>query len=139
MYCCGAAMIGAIGSMRKHTVFVHNVPLLYCPVCHEIEVHTAVKEEFDLVVQYAVEDGVKETTLREQIAPELIEEWKEYVVSFQEGDLEPVLREQIDYALDLLSVSKQLNDSKWGEELKNRLKVLTTRLKRLEEQKENSF
>lgn len=138
MYCCGAVMIGAIGSLRKQSVFVHNVPLLYCPVCHEIEVHTAVKEEFDLVVQYAVEDGVKETTLREQIAPELIEEWKENVISFQEGDLEPILREQIDYALDLLSVSKQLNDREWGEQLKNRLKVLTARLRRLEEQKESS-
>lgn len=138
MYCCGAAMIGAIGSLRKHTVFVHNVPLLYCPVCHEIEIHPSVKEEFDLVVQYAVEDGVKETTLRDQIDPDLIEEWKEYCVTFQEGDLEPVLREQVDYALDLLSASKQLGDLEWGEELKNRLKVLTTRLKRLEEQKEGS-
>ncbi|SHF30193.1 YgiT-type zinc finger domain-containing protein [Seinonella peptonophila] len=138
MYCCGAAMIGAIGSLRKHSVFVHNVPLLYCPVCHEIEVHPAVKEEFELVVQYAVEDGVKETTLRDKIDPELIAEWKEYCVSFQEADLEPILREQIDYSLDLLSATKQLGDAEWGEELKNRLKVLTGRLKRLEEQKESS-
>jgi YgiT-type zinc finger domain-containing protein len=139
MYCCGAAMIGAIGSLRKHSVFVHNVPLLYCPVCHEIEVHPAIKEEFELVVQYAVEDGVKETTLREKIDPELIVEWKEYCISFQEGDLEPVLREQIDYSLDLLSATKQLGDREWGEELKNRLKVLTARLRRLEEQKEGSL
>lgn len=132
-------MIGAIGSLRKHSVFVHNVPLLYCPVCHEIEVHPAIKEEFELVVQYAVEDGVKETTLREKIDPELIVEWKEYCISFQEGDLEPVLREQIDYSLDLLSATKQLGDREWGEELKNRLKVLTARLRRLEEQKEGSL
>ena len=138
MYCCGATMIGAIGSLRKHSVFVHNVPLLYCPVCHEIEVHPAIKEEFELVVQYAVEDGVKETTLREKIDPELIAEWKEYCISFQEGDLEPILREQIDHSLDLLSATKQLGDQEWGEELKNRLKVLTARLKRLEEQKESS-
>ncbi len=138
-YCCGASTIGFIGSYRQQSVMVHQVPLLYCPVCHDVQVHPAVKEEFELVVDYAKEDRVREVTLRETITPEMIEEWKEYGISFQEdADFEPILREQIDHSLDLLRVSKILNDKEWGEELKKRLKALTTQLKKLEEQKEES-
>jgi len=138
-YCCGASTIGFVGSYRHSSVMVHQVPLMYCPVCHEVEVHPAVKEELELVVEYAKEDRAKEVTLRETITPEMIAEWKENGISFQEtDDLEPVLREQIDHSLDLLRVSKVLNDTEWGEELKNRLKVLTTQLKKLEQQKEES-
>ncbi|MFC7441916.1 hypothetical protein [Laceyella putida] len=138
-YCCGASMIGFIGSYRQQSIMVHQVPLMFCPVCHSIEVHPAVKEEFDLVVEYAQEDRVREVTLRETITPEMIAEWKEAGISFQEtDDLEPILREQIDHSLDLLRVSKVLNDKEWGEELKHRLSVLTTQLKKLEQQKEES-
>jgi hypothetical protein len=138
-FCCGASTIGFVGSYRQQTIMVHQVPLLYCPVCHDVQVHPAVKEEFELVVEYAKEDRVEEVTLRETITPEMIDEWKEYGISFQENeDLEPILREQIDHSLDLLRVSKVLKDKDWGEELKHRLQVLTTRLKKLEEQKEGS-
>ncbi|WP_124728163.1 hypothetical protein [Staphylospora marina] len=139
-FCCGASTIGFIGSYRKHSVMVHQIPLLWCPVCHVVEVHPAVREEFELVVEYAREDRVREVTLRETITPDLIEEWKEYGISFQENDdLEPVLREQIDHSLDLLRVSKILGDAEWGEELKHRLKVLTNRLQKMEQQKEGSM
>jgi hypothetical protein len=138
-YCCGASTIGFIGSYRQQSVMVHQVPLLWCPVCHVVEVHPAVREEFELVVEYAKEDRASEVTLRETITPEMIAEWKEYGISFQEtDDLEPILREQIDHSLDLLLVSKILGDPEWGEELKNRLKVLTNRLRKLEQQKEGS-
>lgn len=138
-YCCGASTIGFIGSYRKQSIMVHKVPLLYCPVCHDVQVHPAVKEEFELVVEYAREDRVKEVTLRDTITPEMIDEWKEYGISFQDSeDIEPILREQIDHSLDLLRVSKVLNDKEWGEELKNRLRVLTDQLKKLDKQKEES-
>lgn len=138
-YCCGASKIGMIGTLRQQSVLVHHVPLVYCPVCHDVKLHPAVSEEFELVVDYAKEDRVKETTLREKITPEMIAEWKEYGVSFQETeDMEMILREQIDHSLDLLRVSKVLEDQEWGEELKARLKVLTERLKKCEEQKESS-
>lgn len=138
-YCCGASTIGFIGSYKDASVIVHQVPMLVCPVCHEVEVHPAVKEELELVIEYAKEDRAKEVTLRETITPEMIAEWKEYGISFQDtDDIESVIREQIDHSLDLLRVSKVLNDSEWGEELKNRLRVLTSQLKKVEQQKEGS-
>ncbi|MBA4494840.1 YgiT-type zinc finger protein [Paenactinomyces guangxiensis] len=138
-YCCGASRIGLIGTLRQQSILVHHVPLLYCPVCHEVEVHPAIKEEFELVIEYAQEDHVKEATLREEISPDMIAEWKEYCVSFQEDDdVESILREQIDHSLDLLRVSKVLSDTEWGDELKVRLKILTERLKKVEQQKESS-
>lgn len=138
-YCCGASTIGFIGSYRYESVMVHKVPLQYCPVCHDVQVHPLVKEEFELVVEYAREDRVREVTLRDTITPEMIAEWKEFGVSFQESeDFESILREQIDHSLDLLRVSKVLNDKEWGEELKHRLHMLSDQLKKLEKQKEES-
>jgi hypothetical protein len=137
-FCCGASMIGVVGTLKHQSVKVHHVPLLCCPVCNNIVVHPAVKEEFDLVVEYAQEDRVKEITLRETITPEMIVEWKEICVSFQGDDAEVVIREQIDHSLDLLSTAKLLNDIDWQDALKNRLKVLSARLKEFEQHKESS-
>ncbi|RAL21865.1 hypothetical protein [Thermoflavimicrobium daqui] len=137
-FCCGASMIGMVGTLSHQHVKVHHVPLLCCPVCQNVVVHPAIKEEFDLVVEYAKEDQVKEITLRESINPEMLIEWKEICVSFQEDDIDHVLREQIDHSLDLLSVAKLLSDSEWEEDLKNRLRVLSLRLRKLEENKESS-
>ncbi|SFJ46653.1 hypothetical protein [Thermoflavimicrobium dichotomicum] len=137
-FCCGASMIGVVGTWNHQYVKVHHVPLLCCPVCQNVIVHPAVKEEFDLVVEYAQEDQVKEITLRESVTPEMIDEWKEICVSFQDDDSERVIREQIDHSLDLLSIAKQLEDQSWEEDLKNRLRVLSLRLRKLEENKESS-
>lgn len=136
-FCCGASMIGLIGSIRNHSVLVHQVPLLCCPVCQRLEIHPEIKEEFELVVEYALEDHVKEITLRETITPEMIAEWREHCVSFiGDEDFELTLREQIDHSLDLLSVAKCLSEDDWKEELMQRLSTLTYRLQHLEQQKE---
>src|SRR3954451_14897573 len=137
IYCCGASMIGMVGSLKQKSVKVHQVPLLFCPVCHNVEVHPAAKEQFDLVLEYALEDRVKETSLYEQVDPELMATWKESCFSFQEDDVEAVLREQIDLSLDLLLISKP--DQSLANELKNRLRVLSKRLIQLERQKESSL
>jgi hypothetical protein len=138
-YCCGASTVGYIGSIMERSVLVHQVPLFYCPVCHEVEVHPAVREEFELAVEYAIEDRVKEILFRETITPDMIAEWKEYAVIFQESEsAETILREQIDHSLDLMRAARTLKDERWVDELKQRLKVLSDRLKRLQGQREGS-
>lgn len=129
-YCCGATMVGAIGTLRQGAVLVHNVPLLYCPVCHQVEVHQAVQEEFELMLDFAHGDGAQEINLREHIDEEMIQEWKEYCTSFQNGQPEQILREQIDMALDLMIVAKHLKDREWEDDLKKRLRVLGDRLRK---------
>lgn len=137
IYCCGASMIGKIGTIGQKKVLVHQVPILYCPVCQKSHVHPAVKEQFELVVEYATEDGVKETTLYDRIDPNMLKKWKELSFSFEEEDNhEMILREQIDLALDLLRICKP--DYDWADLLKARLKVLSEKLRNLEISKENS-
>lgn len=132
-------MVGMIGTLRQQSVLVHHVPLLRCPVCGEIEIHHEMREEFELLVTYAVEDGEKEIALRKMITLDMLAHWKEYSVSFQEDeDMEPVLREQIDYSIDLLRVARILGDDSWLEEIKHRLHVLGDNLKKCEQQKEGS-
>lgn len=136
VYCCGASMIGMIGNFRKKSIQVNQVPLLFCPVCHDVQVHPDVAEEFELVLEHAQKDRVNETTLYEKIDPDMIQRWSEKCFSFQLDDVESVIREQIDLSLDLLRVSKP--DLEWAEELKLRLKVLSDHLRQLEKQKESS-
>ncbi|SFX18358.1 hypothetical protein SAMN04487866_10253 [Thermoactinomyces sp. DSM 45891] len=137
IYCCGASMIGKIGTIVRKQVSVHQVPVLYCPVCQKRHVHPAVKEQFELVVEYAIEDRVKETTLYDRIDPKMLKKWKESSFSFEEDDnQESILREQIDLALDLLRICKP--DYDWADLLKIRLKVLSEKLRNLEISKENS-
>ncbi|MFC4076373.1 hypothetical protein ACFOUO_06060 [Salinithrix halophila] len=116
--------------MRQGSTLVHNVPLLYCPVCHQVEVHHAVKEEFELLMEYAQGDRAREVNLKEYIDDSMIAEWKECCTSFQQGQPESVLREQIDMALDLMGVAKQMQDKEWERALKSRLQVLGDRFKR---------
>lgn len=136
-YCCGASMIGYIGQIRKGGVLVYAVPLLYCPICCELQVHPAVLEEFELVLEFACEDEVDEVIFCAEITTDMIAEWGEECISFtDESDLYQLFKDQIDHSLDLLNLSCTIGDNGWREELKNRLKVLTYRVKYLEEQKE---
>ncbi|MDR6225926.1 hypothetical protein [Desmospora profundinema] len=129
-FCCGATMVGAVGTLRQGSTLVHNVPLLFCPVCHHVEVHHAVEDEFQLMLEYAQGDGAREVNLIDTIEPDMIAEWKECCTSFQDGHPEAVLREQIDMALDLMGVAKTLGDKEWEDSLKGRLHILGKRFQR---------
>ncbi|WP_108026114.1 hypothetical protein [Melghirimyces profundicolus] len=135
-FCCGACMVGAVGTLRQGSTLVHNVPLLYCPICHEVEVHHSVQDEFELLMEYARGDGAREVNLSEFIEGKG-EDWKETCTGFQDGEPETVLREQIDMALDLLRVARQLEDGEWESALKHRLHVLGKRLARYRKAKTN--
>ena len=58
----------------------------------------------------------QQINLREHIDEEMIQEWKEYCTSFQNGQPEQILREQIDMALDLMIVAKHLKDREWEDD-----------------------
>lgn len=134
-FCCGATMVGAVGTLRQGSTIIHNVPLLFCPVCHRVEVHHAVEHEFQLLLEYARGDGVQEVNLKDNIEPEMIAEWRECCTSFQDGYPEVVLREQIDMALDLMNVAKEIGDDEWEKTLKFRLHTLVRQLRRFQKTK----
>lgn len=129
-FCCGASMIGAVGAIRSEQVVVHHVPLLFCPICHSVDIHHSVQEEFDLLVDYAQGDGATHVNFNDYVDCENAVQMMENCISVEEGNPEELYREQIDNALDLLGIAKQLGDIKWEATLKERLKVLSERWQR---------
>jgi hypothetical protein len=131
-FCCGASMIGAFGTMKHQRSYIHDVPILYCPVCQKVEVHPSVREEYDILSDYAQSDKAPEVYFSEYVEVTDKEALFEDCIDVDASSAQDMLRSQIDNALDLLSLAKNMKDSQWQEQLYQRLKVLSKRLKRYE-------
>jgi hypothetical protein len=127
-FCCGAGMIGSFGSIRHYKTLVHNVPILFCPICNRLDVHPAVEGEYEILIEYAQSDGASEVDFKEYVHVD--HSLFENCAMTDEGDYGDVLTRQIDMALDLLGVAKLLRDEEWQEELKDRLHALSKRLRK---------
>ncbi|AJS59702.1 hypothetical protein [Paenibacillus sp. IHBB 10380] len=130
-FCCGASMVGTKGTLKHYRTQVHNVPLLFCPVCHRVEVHYKVENEYEILAEYAHGDGAFEVDFQDYVMEDE-EEIFENVVNRETEDPNSIVQNQIDMALDLLSVAKQIEDEKWERELKQRLAVMSQRRLRLQ-------
>ncbi len=129
-FCCGASMVGTKGTLKHYRTQVHNVPLLFCPVCHRVEVHYKVENEYEILAEYAHGDGAFEVDFQDYVAEDE-EAIFENVVNRETEDPKNIVQNQIDMALDLLAVAKKLEDVKWERELKTRLAVMSQRRLRL--------
>lgn len=126
-FCCGASMIATEGTLRHKKTYIHHVPLLFCPVCHQVEVHYMLEEEYDILAEYADGDGATEVNFQDYVDVAGLEHLYENCISNEDEEPEEVIRIQIDMALDLLSVAKALSDAEWEAQLKTRLSVLSKR------------
>ena len=135
-FCCGASMIGALGSLRNHKTYINNVPILHCPVCNRIDVHPKVEEEYDILTEYAQTDDAPEIDFQEYVNSETLKDIFENCTVIDEGSIDQVFRQQIDSALDLLMVAKSIKDREWEETLKKRLNRLSERLSKWKSQKQ---
>ena len=135
-FCCGASMIGALGSLRSHKTYINNVPILHCPVCNRIDVHPKVEEEYDILTEYAQTDDAPEIDFQEYVNSETLKDIFENCTVIDEGSIDQVFRQQIDSALDLLMVAKSIKDREWEESLKKRLNRLSERLSKWKSQKQ---
>jgi hypothetical protein len=131
-FCCGASMIGTKGTLRHFDTHIHNVPLLFCPVCHRIEVHYKVESEYEILAEYAHGDGAAEVDFQDYVEERSGDDLFDNCVNRESEDPADILLNQIDMALDLLSVAKQLNDDEWERQLKNRLTALNERRNKLQ-------
>jgi hypothetical protein len=129
-------MIGALGSLRHHKTYINNVPILHCPVCNRIDVHPKVEEEYEILSEYAQTDDASELDFKEYVNSDSIKDIFENCTVVDEGRIEQVFRQQIDYALDLLLVAKQMDDQEWQDQLKLRLKRLNERMSKWKNQKQ---
>lgn len=116
-FCCGASMVGTTGTLKHYRTQVHNVPLLFCPVCHRVEVHYKVQSEYEILAEYAHGDGVTDVDFQDYMMDD-DEAMFENVINVESEDPLAIVRNQIDMALDLLAVAKQIEDAKWERELK---------------------
>lgn len=129
-------MIGALGSLRHHKTYINNVPILHCPVCNRIDVHPQVEEEFEILSEYAQTDDAPEVDFNEYVNSDSLKHIFENCTVVDEGRIDEVFRQQIDSALDLLLVAKQMKDREWEDMLKMRLNRLSERLSRWKSQKQ---
>jgi len=125
-------MIGTKGTLTHYRTQVHNVPLLYCPVCQRIEVHYKVESEYEILAEYAHGDGESEIDFQDYVLEDDGEIFANCVCVDSEDKLESV-RTQIDLALDLLGVAKQMGDKRWQLDLKRRLAVMSQKLEKLQQ------
>lgn len=130
-FCCGASMIGTRGTLKHIRTQIHNVPLLFCPVCHHIEVHYLVENEYSILAEYAHGDGAAEIDFQDYVDTGDNQHLYENCVNTEHEEPLEVVQNQIDMALDLLSVAKSFDDEEWREQLKKRLQVLSMRRNKL--------
>lgn len=124
-FCCGAGMIGTRGTLRYYRTHIHNVPLLFCPVCHRVEVHFRVAQEYEILAEFAHHDGAHEVDFQDYVDEATYEDLFENCTNNEQEDPLDIVRNQIDTALDLLIIAKQIGDSEWEEQLKRRLSVMS--------------
>jgi len=138
-FCCGASMIGTRGTLKHFRTQIHNVPLLFCPVCHHIQVHYLIENEYDILAEYAHTDGAAEVNFSEYVDVGKNDRLYENCVNTEHEEPLDVVRNQIDMALDLLSVAQLLEDVDWQEQLKKRLHVLSERRLKLKQKNHNKI
>lgn len=129
-FCCGASMIGTKGTLKHYRTRIHNVPILFCPVCHRVEVHYLVENEYEILAEYAHGDGASEVDFHDYV-DESDKALIENCVNHEDEDPMAVTQNQIDMALDLMSFAKQIGDGEWEKQLKRRLEVLSGRRHKL--------
>ncbi|QHT62711.1 hypothetical protein GXP70_23845 [Paenibacillus lycopersici] len=133
-FCCGASMIGTNGTLKHFRTHIHNVPILFCPVCHRVEIHYLIENEYEILAEYAHGDGASEVDFIEYVEQEDKELFENCVNNENEDPME-VVSSQIDMALDLLCFAKQIGDESWLGELKKRLGVLNQRRNKLKQRR----
>lgn len=129
-FCCGASMIGAVGTLKYDQTYIHEVPILHCPICQKIEVHRSVREEYEILADYAQADYAPEVFFTDYVELKHIDDLFHDCIDVEGKSMTDLIRSQIDNALDLMSVAKKLDDQDWQGALLNRLKVLSERLRK---------
>lgn len=130
-FCCGASMIGTKGTVKHVQTRIHNVPLLFCPVCHRTEIHFQVKDEYEILVEYANGDGAIEVDFADYVDEDEQQKLFENCISHDAMNPLETVSLQIDMALDLMIIARTIEDQEWEVQLKKRLKVMSERMQRL--------
>ena len=124
-------MIGTKGTLKYIRTHIHNVPILFCPVCHRVEVHHLAQNEYEILAEYAHGDGAYEVDFTEYVDSKKSDELFENCVNHEDEEPLDIVLNQIDMSLDLLTFSKLIEDEEWETQLKKRLHILSQRRNKL--------
>src|SRR5690606_37444731 len=102
-------------------------------------VHHLIENEYEILAEYAHGDGSSEVDFAEYVDVGEDGRLYENCVNSENEDPLDVVRTQIDMALDLLIVARQLEDKAWQDQLMKRLKVLSDRRTRLRERRNKTL
>jgi hypothetical protein len=134
-FCCGASMIGTKGTLKHLHTSIHNVPTLFCPVCKRTEVHYLIRSEFEIVAEYATGDKAPEINFMDYVQGRKTHDLYENCINVEKEDPMNLVENQIDMALDLLTVAKEFADVEWEDQLKFRLKALSRQRETISERR----
>ncbi len=112
--------------------------LCYSAVCHRVEVHHLVENEYEILAEYAHGDGAPEVDFGDYVDGHDSSKLFENCVNHEDEEPLEVVRSQIDMALDLLMVAKEIGDAEWERQLKKRLNVLSQRRHKLKSKKNHA-
>jgi hypothetical protein len=124
-------MIGTVGTMKQAQTMIHQVPLLLCPVCFRVEVHHRVRQEYEILAEFALDDGAAELNFSEFVPLQKQHELFSNCVNTDFEDPLTAVLTQIDMALDLISLANQIEDEQWKRQLFQRLRALSKRKEKL--------
>jgi len=124
-------MIGTKGTLKYIRTHIHNVPIMFCPVCHRVEVHHLAQNEYEILSEYAHGDGAYEVDFTEYVDSKKSDELFENCVNHEDEEPLDIVLNQIDMSLDLLTFSKLIEDEEWETQLKKRLHILSQRRNKL--------
>lgn len=124
-FCCGASKVGKISSIVNDDLLVHQVPVLYCPVCKDVEVHPDIKARVDMLTKHAKANGFSELFCQGKLDIHQYDELFENCSTVDRGDQHGVVQSQIDIALGLLTFARNIKDEVWEQEIKERLTSLS--------------
>jgi len=124
-------MIGTKGTLKYIRTHIHNVPIMFCPVCHRVEVHHLAQNEYEILAEYAHGDGAYEVDFTEYVDSKKSDELFENCVNHEDEEPLDIVLNQIDMSLDLLTFSKLIEDEEWETQLKKRLHILSQRRNKL--------
>ena len=130
-FCCGASMLGTIGTLKTGHTMIHRVPILLCPVCYRVEVHHLIASEYEILAEFALGDGAGELDFQEYVNCDKFPNLFANCVNTEHEDPLHVVTTQIDMALDLMALAKNLNDEPWLQQLFKRLKHLSARKEKI--------
>ncbi|GAX91435.1 hypothetical protein EFBL_3104 [Effusibacillus lacus] len=124
-HCCGLTMVARLQDVySENSVFIQDVPVLYCPTCQNSFIAPEIELDYHLFAHNCATDGLRSASLADAAGDDkILGILERYPEDIRIRTSQRVVQEQIDSTLDLLNVAKHMDDKVWQQELLERLQM----------------